>query len=70
VFLLLSFNGPEQNVAYSEGDYPSLESAKEAAAMLRAQFPHQSAVVREGWFSHISVVEASGDIYSPSLYRI
>ena len=66
MFLLLSFNGVEQDVAYLEGDYPSLESDKEAAILLRSQHP----IVREGWFSRISIVESSGDSWSRSLYSI
>ena len=69
-YLLLTYNGLEQDVAYPEDEYPSIESAREAAHLLRAQYPHQCRTVREGWFSRISVVESCGDCWGHSLYSI
>ena len=70
-YLVVSRNGSgDQGVLYPEGEYPTEASAISAAKALREAYPLDSPVVRDGWYTYISVVAVDGDRYSPSLYYV
>ena len=56
VYLVVSRNGVEAAVDYPEGEYPTLSSARIAADEIRENYPLDSAIVREGWFTQIEVL--------------
>ena len=59
-YAVCSRNGPEQLVAYPEGEYPTREAAESAARGLRDHHPFDSEEVMQGWYSTIEVVEIMG----------
>ena len=67
-YLLVTYNAGSE-VAYPEGEFPSEESAINAAQEMREIYPLDSPVVREGWFTSIDVVLTDGVAFSPRLYH-
>ena len=66
-YAVCSRNGPEQLVAYPEGDYLTREAAECAAQDLRKHHPFESEEVQQGWYSTIEVVEIMGMVSGPCL---
>jgi hypothetical protein len=66
-FCVNTRNGPDQEVAYPEGEYPTLEAAEDAARYLRRTYPFSSEEVTAGWFTSIAVVEIQGIVSGPCL---
>ena len=67
-YLVVTYNAGS-DVAYPEGDFPSQESAVEAAQALREEYPLGSKTVREGFLTSITVVLTDGVAFSPRLFH-